>query len=101
MLVRFRTPSTNKEDLGVLQLGNTPLARYRRATAAGKRTSFINEHTLIFVLHVHNVLHMEEQPYTAEAVHLVLVKRGIYALSEFVPDVMNYEALLLFFSDDF
>lgn len=101
MLVRFPTPLVDKEDLDVLQLGNTPLARYRRATAAGKRTSFITEHTLIFVLHGHKFLHIEEQTHTAEAGHLVLLKRGIYALSEFVPDGLNYEALLLFFTDDF
>src|SRR3954464_11739773 len=101
MLVRFPTPSTNKEELGVLQLGSTPLARYRRATAAGKRTSFITEHTLIFVLHGHKFLHIEEQTHTVEAGHLVLLKRGIYVMSEFVPDGLNYEALLLFFTDDF
>lgn len=101
MLVRFPTPLIGKEDVDVLQLGNTPLARYRRATAAGKRTSFITEHTLIFVLHGHKFLHIEEQTHTAEAGHLVLLKRGIYALSEFVPDGLNYEALLVFFTDDF
>lgn len=103
MLVRFPDSITDKEHLDVLQLqlGNTPLARYRKATAAGKRTSFITEHTLIFVLHGHKFLHIEEQTHTAEAGHLVLLKRGIYALSEFVPDGLNYEALLLFFTDDF
>lgn len=101
MLVRFPTSSIDKEEPGLLQLGNTPLARYRKATAAGKRTSFITEHTLIFVLHGHKFLHLEEQTHTAEAGHLVLLKRGIYALSEFVPDGLNYEALLLFFTDDF
>jgi AraC-like DNA-binding protein len=101
MLVRFPTPLVDKEDLGVLQSGNMPLARYRKASAAGQRTSFITEHTLIFVLHGHKFLHIEEQTHTATAGHLVLLKRGIYALSEFVPDGLNYEALLLFFTDDF
>ncbi|MBO9203407.1 MULTISPECIES: helix-turn-helix transcriptional regulator [Niastella] len=101
MLIRFPTSSKDIEDLDVLQLGNSPLARYRKATAAGKRTSFITEHTLIFVLHGHKYLHLEEQTHMAEAGHLVLLKRGIYALSEFVPDGLNYEALLLFFTDDF
>jgi AraC family transcriptional regulator, exoenzyme S synthesis regulatory protein ExsA len=31
----------------------------------------------------------------------VLLKRGIYALCEFVPDGLDYEALLIFFTDDF
>jgi AraC-like DNA-binding protein len=101
MLLRFPDPLIDKIDIDVLQVGNTPLARYRKATAAGKRTSFITEHTLIFVLHGHKLLHIEEQTYTTEAGHLVLLKRGIYALSEFVPDGLDYEVLLLFFTDDF
>lgn len=101
MLVRFPTTSIDKHDAGLLQLGNVPLARYRQATAAGKRTSFITEHTLIFVLHGHKFLHLDEQTHRAESGHLVLLKRGIYVVSEFVPDGLNYEALLLFFTDDF
>lgn len=100
MLIRFPASSFDKNDSGVLQLGNTPLARYRKATAAGKRTSFITEHTLIFVLQGHKFLHLEEQTHTAEAGQLVLLKRGIYVLSEFVPGGLNYEALLVFFTDD-
>ena len=100
MLIRFPTSSFDKHE-DVLQLGNTPLARYRKATAAGKRTSFITEHTLIFVLQGYKFLHIEEQTHTAETGQLVLLKRGIYAMSEFVPDGLDYEALLLFFTDDF
>jgi AraC-like DNA-binding protein len=91
----------NDHSREALQTGNTPLASYRAATAAGKRTSFITEHTLIFVLQGHKKLHIEDQTHTAEAGHLVLLKRGIYVMSEFVPDGLNYEALLIFFTDDF
>jgi AraC-like DNA-binding protein len=100
MLLRF--PASFKEpNAEVLQIEDTPFARYKQATAAGKRTSFITEHTLIFVLQGHKLLHIEEQTHTAEAGHVVLMKRGIYVMSEFVPDGLNYEALLLFFTDDF
>ena len=100
MLVRF--PSRLQQaDNEMLQVGNTPFARYRLATAVGKRTSFITEHTLIFVLQGHKLLHIEDQTHTAVAGNLVLVKRGIYAMSEFVPDGLDYEAMLIFFSDDF
>jgi AraC-like DNA-binding protein len=101
MLIRFPASTVDKNDSNVLQLGNTPLARYRKATAAGKRTSFITEHTLIFVLRGHKYLHIEEQTHIAETGQLILLKRGIYALSEFVPDGLDYEALLIFFTDDF
>jgi AraC-like DNA-binding protein len=101
MLIRFPATSFDTHDNDVLQLGTTPLARYRKATAAGKITSFITEHTLVFVLQGHKFLHIEEQTHTAKEGQLLLMKRGIYAMSEFVPDGLNYEALLLFFTDDF
>lgn len=101
MLLRFPFLSADKQDSNLLQVGNKPLAGYRKATAVGKRTSFITEHTLIFVLQGHKFLHIEEQTYTAETGQLLLLKRGIYAMSEFVPDGLNYEALLVFFTDDF
>ena len=100
MLLRFPS-SFSQSDPDVLQFGDIPFARYRQATAAGKRTSFITEHTLLFVLNGHKLLHIEDQTHIAEEGHLMLLRRGIYALSEFVPDGLNYEALLLFFSDDF
>lgn len=100
MLLRFPV-SLKAPNAEVLQIGDTPFARYKQATAAGKRTSFITEHTLIFVLQGHKLLHIEEQTHTAEAGHIVLMKRGIYVMSEFIPDGLNYEALLLFFTDEF
>jgi len=100
MLVRLPS-SFSLSEADVLQFGDIPFARYKQATAAGKRTSFITEHTLIFVLNGHKLLHIEDQTHIAEAGHLVLMKRGIYAMSEFVPDGLNYEALLLFFNDEF
>lgn len=102
MLIRFpSSASFDKNDNDALQVGNTPLARYRKATAVGKRTSFITEHTIVFVLQGHKYLHFEEHTHMAEPGQLVIIKRGIYAMSEFVPDGLNYEALLIFFSDDF
>jgi AraC-like DNA-binding protein len=100
MLLRFPS-SFSQSDADVLQFGDIPFARYRQATAAGKRTSFITEHTLVFVLNGHKLLHIEDQTHIAEEGHLVLLRRGIYAMSEFVPDGLNYEALLLFFNDEF
>lgn len=100
MLLRF--PSAfNQSGANVLLAGSTPFARYKQASAAGKRTSFITEHTIIFVMQGHKLLHVEEQTHIAEAGQIVLMKRGIYVMSEFVPDGLNYEAMLLFFTDEF
>ncbi|GAA0554052.1 helix-turn-helix domain-containing protein [Chitinophaga japonensis] len=99
MLLRF-PQSIDKCDEDVLQSATVPIARYRQATAAGRRTSFITEHTLLFVLQGHKLLHIGDQTYTAEAGHLLFMKRGIYTLSEFVPGGLDYQVLLLFFTDD-
>jgi AraC-like DNA-binding protein len=103
MLIRFPASSSSfdKRDNDALQLGNTPLARYRKATAVDKRTSFITEHTIVFVLHGHKYLHFEDDTHMAEPGQLVILKRGIYAMSEFVAEGLNYEALLIFFTDEF
>jgi AraC-like DNA-binding protein len=100
MLLRFPS-SINHSGADALQVADRPFARYRQASAAGKRTSFITEHTIIFVMQGHKLLHVEDQTHTAEAGHIVMMKRGIYIMSEFVPDGLNYEAMLLFFTDEF
>lgn len=85
----------------VLQSATMPFARYKQAVTAAKHTNFITQHTLLFVLGGHKILHIGEHTHTAEAGHLMLMKRGIYTMSEFIPEGLNYEALLLFFTDEF
>lgn len=100
MLQRFPQLVTENND-SVLQSATMPFARYKQTVSAEKRTNFITEHTLLFVLGGHKLLHIGEHTHTAEAGHLLLMKRGIYTMSEFIPEGLNYEALLLFFNDEF
>ncbi|WP_188316229.1 AraC family transcriptional regulator [Chitinophaga agrisoli] len=85
----------------MLQSDSNAFARYKLANTAQQHTNFITEHTLLFVLQGHKRLHIDESTYTAEAGHLMLMKRGIYTMSEFIEEGLNYEALLLFFNDEF
>jgi AraC-like DNA-binding protein len=100
MLHRFPKLVTEKND-NVLQSATMPFARYKTAVTTDKRTNFITEHTLLFVLGGHKILHIGEHTHIAEAGHIMMMKRGIYTLSEFIPEGLNYEALLLFFTDEF
>jgi AraC-like DNA-binding protein len=78
-----------------------PVARIKQLTTAGERTSFITEHTLIFVLEGQKHLRIESVTYTAEPGQLMVIKRGIYVMSELMQPGSNYEALLVFFTDAF
>ncbi|WP_217601761.1 AraC family transcriptional regulator [Chitinophaga sp. GbtcB8] len=100
MLSRFPTLATEKND-HVLQSATMPFARYKLAATAHKATNFITEHTLLFVIQGHKLLHFEDFTHTAEGGHLMFMKRGIYTMSEYIPEGVAYEALLLFFTDDF
>jgi len=100
MLHRFPQLVTEKND-NVLQSATMPFARYKTAVTTDKRTNFITEHTLLFVLGGHKILHIGEHTHIAEAGHVMLMRRGIYTMSEFIPEGLNYEALLLFFTDEF
>lgn len=100
MLSRFPTLATEKND-HVLQSATMPFARFKQAATAHKRTNFITEHTLLFVIQGHKLMHFEDYTHTANPGHLMLMKRGIYTMSEFIPEGVMYEALLLFFTDDF
>lgn len=100
MLQRFPRLVTEKNN-DVLQSATMPFARFKQAVNAEKHTNFITQHTLLFVLEGHKILHIGEHTHTAEAGHLMLMKRGIYTMSEFIPEGLNYEALLLFFTDEF
>ncbi|SFD10446.1 AraC-type DNA-binding protein [Chitinophaga sp. CF118] len=96
----LRYPTLQKEiSERVLQSATLSYARYKQAISAHKRTLFLTEHTMVFVLHGHKMLHLHDATVTVHPSSLMLFKRGIYVMSEFVPDGLNYEALLLFFTE--
>ncbi len=101
MLSRFPIVIQDNNTKDVLQSANTAFARYKQAKTTQQQTNFITEHTLLFVLQGHKRLHIDGHTYTAEDGHLMLMKRGIYTMSEFIEDGLSYEALLLFFNDEF
>lgn len=98
MFSQFPTYPTKNND-NVLQ--SMPLARFKESGTNSKKTNFIKEHTLIFVLQGKKIVHFDDYSYTAQSSHMIFLKRGIYTVSEYVPNDVLYESLMVFFTDHF
>jgi len=96
-----RTAETPYVDGLFLKSGEISFARYKHETAAHKKTVFIHENSLVYVLEGHKKLHTPSATLTAEKGKLLLIKRGVYVMSEFIQEGLDYQALVIYFSDDF
>ena len=83
-----------------LQCGGITFARFRQAKEAHHHTVFLHNNCLIYVLEGHKRLHFSDTTVTASMGKLLLVKSGLYVMSEFIPEGLNYQALILYCSDD-
>jgi len=97
MIIRF---SSETIPTVVLKAGEIAFARYKHETTAHTKTVLLQENSLIFVLDGHKKLYFNDFSALVEPGQLLFLKRGLYVMSEFLEDV-NYEALIIFFSDAF
>nr|WP_294948127.1 AraC family transcriptional regulator [uncultured Mucilaginibacter sp.] len=63
---------------------------------AGKRTVFLTEHTLIFVISGAKLLHFADQTLKVTSDSVFLLRKGIYVMAEYIEEGMDFEALMLF-----
>ena len=101
MLIRFPLLSDNISNTHFLRSEDIPFAKHKHETNQEKKSIFLTENTLIFVLKGTKVFHFNNNKVNISASNLILLKKGIYILSEFIPDEPEFEALILFFSDKF
>lgn len=97
MLLKF---PKDQEGQQVLKAGNIHYAMLKRRSMVDKRTVFLSENTIIFVIAGFKLLHFEGHTVKVEAGSLLLMKRGFYVMSDFVPGGLDFRSLLLYFSDD-
>jgi AraC-like DNA-binding protein len=97
MLIKF--PVLQKEQS--LITTDIPFARYRQETLIDKRSCFVREHMILFVLKGHKLIHMPGETLKVSPGNILILKRGFYLMSEFVEEGLNYEAFLVFFTDEF
>ncbi|MES1250091.1 MAG: AraC family transcriptional regulator, partial [Chitinophaga rupis] len=98
MLLRFPPIPPPVSDLTFLTSPTATFAKHKIETHAGKRTVFLTEHTLVFVLEGTKFLHLPERTITVAPNSVVLLKKGIYVMAEYIVEGLAYEALMIFLS---
>jgi len=102
MLIRFPQISKNKTDNSFIVVDDTPFAKHNKIDKSeGKQIGFLTEHTLFFIMQGKKNFHFGNEVITIDTNQLILLKRGIYTVSEYIPDGGQFEALMIFVPDKF
>ncbi|UIR57883.1 AraC family transcriptional regulator [Sphingobacterium sp. SRCM116780] len=100
MLFRFPPPAPIINDSTFLSSGSETFAKLKIEFKAGKRTVFMTEHTLIFVISGIKLLHFSDQTLKITPGQVVLLKKGIYVMAEYIEEGLAFEALLIFLPEN-
>ncbi|WP_211999865.1 AraC family transcriptional regulator [Chitinophaga sp. HK235] len=96
MLFRFPPIDAPVADPTYLTFDGETFAKLKQESKAGKRTVFLTEHTLIFVTKGIKLLHLPGETIEAGPETVVLLKKGIYVMAEYIEQGLNFEAMMLF-----
>ncbi|HEV2483594.1 MAG TPA: hypothetical protein VGS79_28205 [Puia sp.] len=91
----FRFPPV-PADPSFLALDTATYAKYKRVNRSGTRNVFLTEHTLVFTISGTKLLHLPGQVLNIGPGSVVLLKRGIYLMAEYLERSKDFEALMLF-----
>jgi AraC-like DNA-binding protein len=95
MLHRF-PPPPKEADASFITGKTETFAKLKTESAPGQRTVLMTEHTLIFVLKGQKLLHLPDTTITASPGEVILLRKGIYVMAEYIEDGLNFEAVMLF-----
>ena len=102
MLIRFPQISKNKTDNSFIIVDDIPFAKHNKIDKSdGKQIGFLTEHTLFFIMQGKKNFHFGNETITIDTNQLILLKRGIYSISEYIPNGGHFEALMIFVPDKF
>jgi AraC-like DNA-binding protein len=96
MLFRFPSVPPDPHDASFLAFDTATYAKYKRVNRSGTRNVFLTEHTLVFTISGTKLLHLPERVLDIGPGSVVLLKRGIYAMAEYLERSRDFEALMLF-----
>jgi AraC family transcriptional regulator, exoenzyme S synthesis regulatory protein ExsA len=96
MLFRFPPTPADPGDTSFLALDTATYAKYKRVNRSGTRNVFLTEHTLVFTIRGTKLLHLPGQVLNIGPDSIVLLKRGVYVMAEYLENGMDFEALMLF-----
>ena len=101
-LIRFPQILKHQNDNSFIVVGDLPFAKHNKVNKpGGKQIGFLTEHTLFFIIQGKKMFHFGSETVTAGPGQLILVKRGVYSISEYIPDEGYFEALMIFVQDKF
>ena len=102
MLIRFPQIPKQQTDNTFISFGDIPFAKHNKInTTDGKQIGFLTEHTLFFIMQGKKMFHFDLETITVDTDQLILLKRGIYSISEYIPSGGQFEALMIFVPDKF
>jgi len=96
MLFRFPPVAAEANDPSFLAPDTTTFAKYKRVNRSGTRNVFLTEHTLVFTISGTKLLHLSDHVLSIGPGSVVLLKRGIYVMAEYLERSKDFEALMLF-----
>jgi AraC-like DNA-binding protein len=101
MILRFPETVPGYDKSRTLAFEKIPYALFSVEKNEGKKTVFLTEHTLIFILSGEKQIYLPDETLHVSDNKIIFLKRGIYAMSEYFPKDENFEALLIFIPDTF
>jgi AraC-like DNA-binding protein len=102
MLLKFPQITDDRSDKTFISFGNIPYAKHNIVKkSGGRQIGFLTEHSLLFIMQGKKFFHFGKKTITISQNELLLIKRGIYSISEFIPEDGFFEALIIFIPDKF
>lgn len=99
MLLRYPKAFEHIPAVRLQHAGKSIVAWFRQSDEAGKEQGFLTENTLVFILRGTKQMHFPEGDIIAHAGDLVLLKRGVYFMTDFITDGVDYQSLMLCMDD--
>ena len=96
MLFRFPPSPVDPGDPSFLAMDTATYAKYKQVNRSGVRNVFLTEHTLVFTISGSKLLHLPDQVLNIGPNSVVLLRRGIYLMAEYLEKGLDFEALMLF-----
>ena len=96
MLYRFPPAPAEATDPSFLRGRSEIYAKLKIESKTGKRTVLSTEHTLIFVMKGVKLLHFADRTLRISPGEVILMRKGIYVMAEYIEDGLDFEAMMLF-----
>lgn len=100
MFIRF-PDITEREPRKRILVNDIPYSFYSMTKASGKKSVFLTENVAFFVLNGIKFIHLSDTTIQIDKHAVCLIKRGIYLMSEYIPEGENFEIIHFFIPDSY